>query len=70
MKAANAVKRYTRLEGVELGEHRLNSMKVKVGGLWYDVPKSVIHRTTKNVGSNDADEIVVEEWYAKQKGWV
>lgn len=68
--SATAVKRYTRLEGIELGESRESSLKVKIGGVWHWVPRAVVNRTTKNVGATDSDEIVLEEWYARSRGWV
>lgn len=63
-------KRYTTLEGIEVGEQRGGARKIKIGGDWHWVPVSVIHRTTKNIGAADSDSAIIEEWYVKNKGWI
>lgn len=66
---AREVHRYFHLQGVDLAESSPLAQRVKVGGLWEWIPKSVIHGQTRRHGESGTDELVIDEWFAKKKGW-
>lgn len=69
MPRTKEVKRYYFLEGVSIGESSPAATRVKVGGEWHWIPKSVIHTQRKIHTSVEQDEMVIDEWFAKEKGW-
>jgi hypothetical protein len=64
-----AVRRYHRLEGVSISGASPLAVQVKVHGEWHWIPRTVLHAPVKREGAEN-DEVTVDEWYAKRRGWM
>lgn len=59
------------MEGVDVGESTQDATRVKVAGLWTWIPKSVISEGSirRNSSKTGADSLIVQEWWAKSRGF-